>query len=478
MIQPSLSSADVHDAQGHQEHIRKLLSPDKQEERISLIRVAMLRSMAVIIPTYPNQGRLETIQHSLNSMQGQAETINRVRVYIPYNGNPEHPHRNQLEQLIDQFHGRLHVRILDATPENDLQKSPAFSRNTAVAGVFGLAEDHPELRPDVFYFHDDDSAISADALAQLNRAISSRDDIVAASPQVKLVSKLQQAEYGVHGQDNSAPYLLPSVWRGGEVDIMGLIAMSSDVTTRTSASLVRADSLRKLGSTPFVAMPNKSGEDIIFGTAITRNGGKIVRVPGAISFDKMRDRKEEVRKQKAPWGVDHVHLANNLINIGILRPRGTHVLLPSPGSWQEAVLPEVDGNSAYIINPAQLLRVTRLIKDEVDCSGFENFMACFQSILPETLDPTALDSELASLENRLETILHRLTAERVPTEDHPFMFDGMESRSNPRQSDDSQVAQLMGNIIGNVTLRAKHERVTAFYGLRQHAHVVSAPHHV
>lgn len=454
-----------------------MLSPDAPERRIAELKESMARSIGIIIPTYPNAARLPAIQHSLHSLQGQAERINRMDVYVVYNGGADHPHRRELNAVLEGYRDTLrNITVIDAAPSQPSEQSPAFARNTALRRIFDLGKDQPERRTDLLYFHDDDSAVSSDALAQLNRAVSSRDDVVAASPEVRLVPELDSRDYRKHGPAKDS-VLLPTVWRGGEVDVMGLIGMSSDVTTRTSASLVRTSVIRTLGSAPFVMMPRKSAEDIIFGTAITRNGGRIMRVPSALSFDKMRDTQEEVRRQKAPWGEDHVHLVNDMTDIGVLHPQGTHVLLPTDAYWQETVLPEAEGDRAYVINPEQLLHVLEMMREDIGARGMEQFLASFSALLPEGCGPAEIEAELGSVEGRLRDIVRRLEKDRPAKIPHSFLFDGRQRTDDPRQSRDSQIGQLMGDVFGNIAQRRLRRNPVLFYGVRQYAHILPDARH-
>lgn len=448
----------------HREHIRALMNVGAPCTCTPVAGADV--SLGVLMATYNSPERARTIVHALESIRQQHLPL---RVFLADNGMND----AMREQVLAEAAQRgLSLQYIPAYPRPgvDADRSPAYSRNTAIQWMVDRFADHPEERLHALYLHDDDSALQRESLPVLVRALNTRSKLAAVMPRVQLVPSLVPEQYGSAPTGDQRLHTLPSAWNDGEIDWPMLVSLSSDATVRTSAALIRWNALARIAETvaPFVSMPRKSAEDLLFGSALSRMGD-VARVEGVASFDQLRPSAVDGRRQRAQWGEDHVYVANDLRDLGVLRPRGMHVLYPGESGWQMTVDPAQP--QMYIINPRQLSQVLESLIAQLsgDPDAQQAFIASCGAegrISPDDL-ALAIGEAMerigfaCALQNAAENA-------EVPSERHPVMQPAIElSPDHPRNRADFRTGQLFGNIVGNTLAQTISPRPVFFYGLRQ-----------
>lgn len=392
----------------------------------------------VLLPIHDDPHRYETAALTLRSLTRQTRMGN-VHVLIADNGiSPDG--RARLESTAEDL--GLPMTMVSAHPEEDSQRSPAYARNQALSALRVLREQDVSLRGPVLEIDSDNMALPY-AVDHMRETLYSQPDAVAVSGTIiptQHLSEEAMAQVPEADPRENVTRVLPNLWTAdGKVDVLPIVAFSSQVAGKTTGFLMDPDlvgTIMDYANEVYVAMPSKSAEDMIASTAFRRHG-VIYHDPRARFLDEARESEQRERSQQLRWGRDHAVLVHDLQRLGLVQ-EGVQVLEPHGGSWVIWQLPGTEGMNGFVINPADIRNTAGRVS-----AALRNGIAHeFTSDQLVTLD-CGLDVLGKILDQVDQT---RPQAQGILRDDLPRPV--IPDPDNPRFSTNAKNARLIGNLLG------------------------------
>ena len=393
----------------------------------------------VIIPIHNDPKRVESLKIALEGIRQNQSDQSPVKIVIADNGLN---HAGVEEIKMTAIKKGLDLIFVDAAPLTDAEKGPAHARNVALKRVVSEAKENTEYRGPILLIDSDGSPLPG-TIQNLRRTLLERPHAVAATANIISVDRLDEKTHKLESErllgQKMSVVALPSLWTPqGKVDLGSIVAFSSSVAGKTNGSMLSFSTASKLlehAGRLYIQMPNKSAEDMIAATAFSKSG-VIYLNSGAKVLDEARETFQQTQEQQIRWGTDHFLLAECLRNAGLLETDGIHVLEPVDKQWLEWVIPGTTGIGGYVVNPREIgetfLKLTNRILTGQGLPAMDlKEISLGQQIVGYILDRIEKNRDFAT--TTLRTDLPQLSAPEP---------------SNPRYTDETKIARLIGNIIG------------------------------
>ncbi len=389
----------------------------------------------VLLPIHHDEHRYETAALTLKSLTQQ--TLGQIHVLMADNGmSPEG--RAHLERVAEGY--GLPLTVVSAHPKEDAHRSPAYARNTALTALRDLRREDPTLRGPVLEIDSDNVALP-NAVDYMRQTLYGMPDAVAVSGDIiptQHISEEQLDEYAPPPNEE-VTRVLPNLWRNGNVDVLSIVAFSSQVAGKTTGFLLDpalVGTILDYANEVYITMPNKSAEDMIASAALRRHG-VIYHDPRARFLDEARESDQQTRRQQIRWGRDHTLLVHDLQRLGLV-PNGIQVLEPHGDRWAIWELPHTEELSGFIINPTDVQATAKTVSHALSNGISHEFSQQELRTLHAGLDVMGHVMTYVDTQRRHASISFRNDLPSPVTPDE----------NSPRFSKTARNARLIGNLLG------------------------------
>lgn len=420
----------------------------------------------VLIPVHDDR-RMEAITVALSGLGRQTDRDS-LQLVIADNGMST----IGIEQIrTAATENNLNVTFVDARPTEEKHKAPAHARNVALAQIHALAKNDQAYRGPVLLLDSDCAPGSEDTIRRLRHTLARHDNIVAVAADTIPVEKLNKETYDDYLKTPTTEgtvRVLPSLWTPtGKVRIGDIVAYSSQVAGKTTGLIIDQHKVWNIidyAGGLYVAMPNRSAEDMIAAAALTRptkGTHRILSDSGAKILDEARQTPQQLQNQQIRWGRDHVILTKDLREMG-LAESGIHILEPYDDTWLEWTVPNTDHITGYLINPKELLETSYQLESLLTSS----------ELFTDRDDRTKITSGIRVLRRIIQAVEERRKEAAInfrPDLPSPKTPDPQ----NSRHSIVATTSRLTGNILGlyDIYPQASNFEATCpnifMFGLRQ-----------